>query len=372
MKNLDPTLFDHETTLTNFSCSLLKHFGVDVTHPTIKEVDEALLGHKKVACFLFDGAGKYNLGLYPHTTKYIREHELRIIHSVNPATTVACTTSFLSGKFPIEHGWMGWSLQFDEVGGPVDVFTNKYSLTGEKLAEDDFMDHRFHYQDIASLMSEKGVKAKLLFHYPVNGGTGPKNTHEFLKRGTTFFRNGGEFLYGYFPEPDHSEHKYGVHNFHVRNRLAEEVRFLKRFVKKNPDVLVFSFADHGLVDVQYRNIAAYKDIENCLAKPLSLEGRTASFFIKEGMGPLFEAVFNKHLGKNFTLLSKKEVLDSHYFGVGQENAKAYDFIGDYLAIAIGKDLLSDPTGHVEKVVHIGHHAGATLEEREILLGIYNR
>lgn len=373
MKKLEESLFDKKTTLANFSSSLLKHFGVEPFHDTIKEVDDVLKGHKKVACFLFDGAGKYNLGLYPHTTRFILGHALTTIHSVNPATTVACTTSFLSGKFPIETGWMGWSLQFDEAGGPIDVFTNRYSISQEKVGEDNYMNNRFPYKSIADLMNERGVKASLMFHYPINGEDGPKNTGEFLKRASSFFKDGGEFLYGYFPEPDHTEHRYGVHNFHVRHKIAQEVRFLRRFVKKNPDVLVFSFADHGLLDVQYRNIAVYKEIEESLAKPMSLEGRTASFFIKPGREKIFVDSFEKHFGKSFALLTKKEVIDSHYFGEGEENEKAYSFIGDYLVIATGNEYLCDPTGRPEGGrVHVGHHAGATPMEREILLGVYNK
>jgi predicted AlkP superfamily pyrophosphatase or phosphodiesterase len=47
----------------------------------------------------------------------MREHKLMTIHSVNPATTVACTSALLTGKNPIENGWLGWSLYLERLQG---------------------------------------------------------------------------------------------------------------------------------------------------------------------------------------------------------------------------------------------------------------
>lgn len=374
MEKLDKTLLDHSNTLVNFSCSLLKHFGAPVTHKTIPEVDEALIGAKKVAVFLFDGSGKYNLSLYPKTTKYIREHELKVIHSVNPATTVACTTAFLSAKFPIETGWLGWSLYFDEYKTAIDVFPNRDSYSQKEMADKDIMGKKCPYANLSDQLAQVGVKGELMFQYPINGGHGPKNFKQAFEQAGSFFDDeGGQFLYGYFPEPDHSEHQYGVKSFHVRHKLAKAVRFLKKWTKAHPDVLTFSFADHGLVNVTYRDLDAFPEIGACLRKPMSIEGRTPTFFVTKGKEEAFKKAFNARFGDSFYLMSREEVLADGYFGEGEPSKASEEFIGDFVAVSMGKDLLCQkslysPEGFNPKK---GHHAGGTLEEREVVLALYN-
>ena len=45
---------------------------------------------------------------------FIREHYLCTINSTFPPTTSAATTAFLTGKYPIETGWMSWTQYFEE------------------------------------------------------------------------------------------------------------------------------------------------------------------------------------------------------------------------------------------------------------------
>lgn len=372
-KPLDPSCYDKATTLVNFSNSVLEHFSLPTFHPGIPEVTKAMEGHEKIAVFLFDGLSEYNLHIFPRTTKYMLEHKLTTIHSVNPATTVACTTAFLSGRFPIEDGWFGWSLYFDEYGFPIDVFTNMNSQTGKKLDGANVMKTLHPYTTIATLLNEKGIKSENMYRYPIEDGMGPKNFREMEKRCDAFFeKDGGQFLYGYWNQPDKYLHKYGVHSWHVRHQVADIARFVKRFVKKHPDVEVFTFADHGLIDVQYRDLAAYPEVASCLSRPLTFEGRTANMFVKEEKKAEFPALFEKRFGDVFTLLSRQEVLEKGYFGEGDAPDYALKFLGDFLAVATGKDVLVNTLDHPVAVVHKGHHAGATKEERDVLLACYNR
>lgn len=373
MKNqLDPSVYDKKTTLVNFSSSVLEHFGAKPFHPGIPAVTKAMEGHKKIAVFLFDGLSEYNLGIYPRLTKFMVSHKLATIHSVNPATTVACTTAFLSGKFPIEDGWFGWSLYFDEYGFPIDVFTNERSGTDEKVEGPNVMKTLHPYESIASILEGRGVKSLNMFRYPVEDAQGPKTFGEMWRMSDRFFAEGGQFLYGYWNQPDKSLHEYGVRNWHVRHQIAEIVRFVKKFVRKHPDVEVFTFADHGLIDVQYRDMAAFPELTACLSRPLTFEGRTCNMFVKEDKKKDFPALFEKRFGENFVLLTRQEVLEKGYFGEGEAPEFALKFLGDFLAVATGKDLLVNSGDHPVSCVHIGHHAGATKEEREVLLACYNR
>jgi hypothetical protein len=300
----------------------------------------------------------------------MREHKLMTILSVNPATTVACTTALLTGRYPIETGWLGWSLQMDALGFPVDVFPNRNSQTGVPLnTHPSVMESLCPVTTIGTLLGQAGVKAQLSYQYPVNGETGPKTLKEYVREATSFFEGGGEFLYSYWTEPDETIHEFGVHSWHVRSRLRKINAAVKAFVKKNPDVLLLTIADHGLIDVQYRDLAAFKDLASLLRKPVSIEGRTPTFFVQAGKAAEFAALFAKDF-PDWALLTREEVLSKGYFGAGTPNPHSLEFIGDFVAVSLGKDLIANSNDKVKIKVLSGNHAGGTPEEREILLAVY--
>lgn len=375
MKNLPKEIFDREKSLVGFSSSLLKHFHVEPFHETDPEIDRLLEGHKKVCVFLFDGAGKYNISLFPHTNKYLISHQKCVISSTNPPTTVAATNAFLTAKWPKENGWMGWTQYIPSLHFPLCVFPDVNDLTGEKV---DYYHDGSHFFDrycplkkIDVLMLEKGVNAKLEYLYPLGGEKAPKNYKEMVQHATSFFKNGGEFLYSYTPHPDKELHQYGVKSLSVWNEFRKINKMIRQFVKENPDVLVISMADHGLINVKYQDIALHKELADCLSLPMSLEGRNATFFVKEGKKEEFASLFTKYY-PDFVLLTKKEVLEENIFGVGEENPHFQEFIGDFLAIAVGENVLWNSKQALNKKTFLkAHHAGETKEEREIALSFYN-
>lgn len=369
-KTLDPITLDTKTTLVNLANSLLCHFGVAPFHETIPEVDRLLAGHRKVALFLFDGMGEAILSGFPRSSRYLLAHKELTIHSVNPATTAAATTALLSGRFPIETGWLGWSLMFDELGFPIDVFPSTNSVTGEHLPKG-LMAKKCPYVRLDELMRGAGVKAKASFQFPI-ADDGPTTLAEVESQASSFFQEeGGEFLYSYWTNPDHDLHCYGTKAFRIGRDIRQIGRTVKRFAAHNPDVLVLVIADHGLIDVHYRDLAAFPELHECLAKPLTIDGRCCNFFIKFGMKPQFEAAFAKHF-PNFHLFSKEEVLAMNFFGEGKPCEQALSFLGDYLSVPQGDELLVDTILSPNVKAYRAHHAGPSPEEKNIALLCFNR
>lgn len=369
---LDPGFFDREKNLVNLANSLLNHFGVKPFHPTLPAADSVLKGHQKVAVFLFDGMGELVLADHPNQYRYIISHKIATIYSMNPATTVAATNAFLSARYPSETGWIGWSEYFSDLKEAVDVFPNRDSLTGKKIPGPNIMEGRFPYQNLADLINGAGHKAKASFEAPIRDGKGPKSLHQFQKQANSFFqKEGGEFLYSYWTKPDSLLHKYGTHSLVIPCYIKRIQRTIKAFVKKNPDVLLFVIADHGLINVHYEDIATIPEIANCLAGPIVLEPRTPSFFVKKGMESTFEEAFISHYGDKAYLMSKAEVVKSGYFGPGKPEAKVLDLFGDYVALMRSTTCLYDSRSKEHPKFHKGHHAGGTNKERLILLSAYN-
>jgi predicted AlkP superfamily pyrophosphatase or phosphodiesterase len=82
---------------------------------------------------LFDGMGQNIVRLHLKDKDYIRSHYLCTINSTFPPTTTAATLGFLTGKYPIETGWMSWTQYFEEYKRNIILFKNVDYNTDEKL-----------------------------------------------------------------------------------------------------------------------------------------------------------------------------------------------------------------------------------------------
>ena len=123
----------NQNSLVNFSNSFLKHFNAPTFHDSIEAVDSALKGHQKVAVILFDGMGRNITRKHLSSKSFIRNHYLTTINSTFPPTTTAATTAFLTGKYPIETGWLSWAQYFDKYQRNIILFKNTDYNTEEKL-----------------------------------------------------------------------------------------------------------------------------------------------------------------------------------------------------------------------------------------------
>ena len=372
MKKEMTLLIDNQNSLYNFTNSLLKYFQAETFHPSIKEVDELLkkTNKKRIACFLFDGMGEYILNCHKRITKYILKHKYITIQSTNPPTTVAATTAFLTGKSPIETGYLGWTQYLDDDGPLIDVFPGKNAFTGEKIDHPSITE-KTTKTNIDELLKKAGVEASTQFSYPVDKVNGAKSIEEVFLKADDYFKDPKhQFLYSYHVSPDNLIHGSGVKGKDVHKVLKEVVKYLKKFVKKHPDILVFSFADHGLIDVLYRDIVKIPGLVDCLEKPFAIEGRAASFFVKKGKEQEFEESF-RHYFPYFVLLKMDEALKMNFFGDGEMNPIDRFSFGNYLAISKKDEVLFDSRYKKEDDILFAHHAGNTEREKDICLSVYN-
>lgn len=365
---------DYTNSLANLANSLLKQFGVRPFHSSIRIVDDYIRDKNKILVFLFDGLGKSILEKHLPPSSFLRSHVLTDITSVAPPTTVAATTALLSGRFPLETGWLGWSQYFKECDANVDVFSNCDSATGKPVSHDSLIRKCGHYDSLATLINEKVGKeiASEQFGYPVE-----KFAREnywlrlFIRSAYKHAHNDNideqSFVYAYWPKPDSLMHRYGTDHTKVRRYIEKIDRLIRYHAEKNKDVTTLVIADHGFMDVKWLDIAEHPDLREMLLRPMSLEARTATFFLKPDTGPRFKELFLKYYGTHFELLSRQEVLDREIFGTGRPTAHALSFLGDYTAFAIAEYCLYDSVYKPKKKLFKGHHAGMTPDELLISL-----
>ena len=359
--------------LVTFSNSLLKHFGVKPFHQTEEAVDKILKGHNKIAVILFDGMGQNIVRKHLKEKSYIRQNYLCTINSTFPPTTTAATTAFLTGKYPIETGWMSWTQYFEKYNRNIILFANKDYNTGEKITPEHIADNELPIKTILELISEnnKDVHAFDVKRYPIDQN-GPKTLRDFEKRISKELKDLDKCLiYFYFDSPDYEMHELGIDAFRVHHYVKRINNMVKRVCKKNPDTLFLTFADHGHINVKYFDMSEHEDIMSLLSRPSSFEKRTPTFFIKEGKKEEFERLFNKYYGEHFTLLTKEQVLKDEIFGEGDINPKAVNFIGDYVATSNDEYTLYSSSELEGFKPFKGHHAGNTKEEMQIDISAYN-
>ena len=366
----------NENSLVNLSNSILKHFNADTFHDSIPVVDELLMGHKKVVAVLFDGMGQNIVRKHLKENSFIRRHYVATINSTFPPTTAAATTAFLTGKYPIETGWLGWDLYFKDYDRNIILFRSIDYNTKEVLVKDGeqhIADRYYPTRKLFELIKngESTAKAYAIMRYPIQPdgpksllSSGVKKVNEVLKA------NEQCFVYFYWDSPDREMHEYGIDHWKVKKQVKNAERFMKKVVRANPDTLFIFLADHGHINFKLLDICEHKDLYYLLRKPLSMEKRVVVFFVKNDKRKEFENLFNKYYGDNFELLTTKEALDIKLFGEGVAATGISDALGDYIAIAKKEYGLYASKEFTYFENFKGNHAGGTEEERLIDISIF--
>lgn len=354
---------DYGNCIANLGCSVLKHYGIDPPNPTLPQIDRLLSkNYKNVVVLLLDGMGVSALEAHLPENGFLRRNLLCAYSSVFPPTTVAATTAVDSGLYPNQSAWLGWTGYFDEIGRNVVYYSNVDDDTGEKL---DFSPAWTYvpYDGIAAQVGRSGIASHYLapFVEPY-----PKSFGAFCAE---IERICGEeeqkYLYAYWDDPDRTMHRHGVDGEDAHRVLTEIEQNTEQLAEKLKDTLLIITADHGHINTKNEALTNDPEIAECLVRMPSIEPRALNLFIKEGMHERFEQLFKARFGDQFLLLTKKEVLEKHLFGIGNDHPRFEKMLGDYLAVATGNTAIFNSPSEPRK--YKGGHAGLTENELTIPL-----
>lgn len=366
----------NDNTLINVSNSLLRHYGVKPFHPSNNKVDEVIKNHQKIVVCLFDGMGQNIIQKHLKEESFIRSHYLTTVNSTLPPTTVAATNAFLSGRYPIETGWLSWAQYFHEYKRNVILFKNKDYNTGEVIKDpsQSIAEGYYHYDSILELIKKASPQTSVYNYkrFPISP-IGPKSLREGKKKiNQTLHKESDCFIYFYIDIPDRIMHTTGIDSKKTHHIIQKIERFMKIVANKNKDTLFIVLADHGHINVEYLDICEHKDLYDCLRLPLSFEKRTATFFIKPEKISEFPVLFNKYYGKWFELFDKQTALRIKLFGLGKPREEVLDSIGDYIVVAQDKYAIYASKEMKTMEYLKGHHSGGTKEERLVDVIAINR
>lgn len=111
---------------------------------------------KNIIILLLDGMGTKVIEENLDKSGFFNSHYIATYSSVFPPTTVASTTSILSGMNPNEHCWLGWDCYFPQIDKNVSVFTNKETGTDTLMLQISMLLRNFA---VISQLSQRSTKA---------------------------------------------------------------------------------------------------------------------------------------------------------------------------------------------------------------------
>lgn len=353
--------------------SILKHFNVPVHHPSNEIIDQELSRNPETVVFIIlDGLGERLLqNIYPKS--WLTSRIKSTVTAVFPSTTTAAITTYHNGLNPVEHGWLGWTLYFKEGDRYINPLPYLDAITGKKIESSDddlrrFISYPTVFEQIATAMPDVGLyylsQSKIL-----EGKSGPQtnipvDTFEQAMSAlwTLNATPGKKYVYLYWPSPDMEMHRMGTKDprvINLVNDLSRQLESLSQRISSFSHTLIIS-ADHGHIDqTEILKITDYPDILECLSLQPFIEPRAISFHVLPTHMKKFPVLFNRYFGSDYLLLTKEIFLKEGYLGVGQMHPKVLDFVGDFIAIAIGNRYLHISASYYEMK---SHHAGMTEDE----------
>jgi Uncharacterized proteins of the AP superfamily len=355
---------DYNRSLLSLSSSVLAHFGARAAHNTLSELDAELAkSYKNVVVMLFDGMGTAILERHLSSDAFLRRNLRTTISSVFPPTTTAATISIESGLSPAEHGWLGWSLYFNEVGANVSVFPNTISGSEGAAAADFHVARRFlPYASIIDKINAAGqARAYSVSPFSEYRSGSVREICDTVAQICS--QTGKKYIYTYWHQPDYDMHDLGTSHPRITENIIQINAEVERLCKQLDDTLVIVTADHGLVDVEWRFLPEYPDITECLSRMPWIESRALAFAVKPGLECEFVQAFNYVFGDCYMLLSHKKVSESGLFGFGEPHPRFDGFLGDFIAVATS-NIAIEVRERTDDVFRAAH-AGLTADEMDV-------
>lgn len=370
---------DYSHSSLSVTASLFGYFGGHTDYPRLPQIDHMLSkgGIDNILLILADGMGENLLRRHLPEGAFLRRHDKAALSSVYPSTTAAAATSLWTGLSPISHGWLGWSLYFKKCARQIDTFTGAESYLGDRYPSGSPAPLLMPLPELPSGMED--VETHLIFpsdSCALHLARYPHVIQPFgdaLSLAAQLVRRPGKHLIGlYTPQPDHTLHEKGVNAPESRACFARINREIELFSASLPaNTLLVVTADHGLVDSTVPvYLSDIPSIDQCLWMPPAIEPRCSALYVKPFRRAQFEREFRAACGEDFVLFSREAFLENGLFGPGAPHPMAEDFLGDYIACAVGERHLRYHTLSCKKTDMIGRHAGLTEDEMTVPLILY--
>ncbi|MCA9459433.1 MAG: alkaline phosphatase family protein [Nanoarchaeota archaeon] len=363
--------------------NLMSSIGSVYSHKSIYEElkilkSNELKKYKNIVLVVVDGLGyefiqKYGKGSFLYNN--IRDK----ITSVFPSATSCAMTAFSTGDSTQQHALVGWYTYFKEIamlsiplpyvtmqswislsesGVDIDKIMNfssfnskiknveKITITRDDLADSDFTNKTLLPSKIISYKSLNGFFKEIQSNISI----GKKK----------------KYVLAYWPKLDVLEHEFGPDSKEVKEHFFQlDKKFESLFKKLNDDTLVIVTADHGLIGSPKNrrvDLNKHSKLKECLSMPLSGDGRVKYCYVKLSKKDEFENYILKNLDHVCEMHKSEDLIKKNYFGLGKENSKLRDRVGDYTLIMKDNYLFNGSLLDKKTHFEVGNHGGTSEEE----------
>lgn len=361
---------DFKNSVLNISATLAEFLGAPNKNATLPILKQALQSNAKNVVFMcFDGQGMYPLKLNLPKDDFLMRNIKQTLTSTFPSTTTNATTSLLTNRCPLEHGWFGWSMYFQNIHANVDIFLGTDSISGEEAVDYKSQLGQFNYyfdnaKTIYQINTVFPSYIKVAYPERNNVYTSREQFFDYIQQICEM--EGKQFIYSYYPEPDSIMHKYGVSSMQAKQEIQSISKSCEGLYNNTSDALFIISADHGQVDVEgYVDFYDDDELMDMLEIYPFLEARAVAFKVKNQKFKQFEEYFKATYSKDFELCKSIDLVKEGYFG---DFGDKQDLLGDYIAICkTNKVGILSPLSPSFK----GHHTGLTQEMRVPLILLRN-
>lgn len=358
--------------------------GESTGYPPVRGLDLASLAQaRNVVLLVIDGLGYHYLKQRAADSELFR-HCHRSLTSVCPTTTTSAIPTFLTGRAPLQHGLTGWFTYFSEYGAvltvlpfstrigqmPIDErLISPQQLTGQAPLFDQLpvASHLVMPDWIASSSFNRAFTGKARCR-PYKGLKGMFNAIVSASR----VRGERNYIYAYWPEYDALAHHHGVESPEVEAHLRQLDQAFAALVQrlKGSDTLVLVTADHGFIDTTSERtlrLQAHPQLAQTLMAPLCGEPRLAFCYVHPDRVIAFEQYVANTFAREVTLISRQQMLDEGWFGLGAAHPRLADRIGHYALVMNENYTISGTLPGERPLQHIGVHGGLSLDEMDVPL-----
>lgn len=362
---------NYDNSILSVTTSILKYYGVESKHKSQPLLDlELAKGYKHIMLILLDGMGVNIVNSMLTSEDALKKNLKTSISSVFPPTTVAATNTVLLGKPPYESGYIGWVQYFPKEDSNNIVFFNEDFYDKDKKFDYILRDKHMPHKQIYTLINEvqpNVVTTELFPSFREDGSDTFKE--ETLKALELASKHNETFSYLYWVEPDLTEHVAGITSKRTKEVIQDLSDTYQDLIENiNDDTLTIVIADHGLTDIEEVELFKYEELLSKLKRLPSIEPRATNFFVKDGEIESFEKMFNENFNESFKLYSHSEFIESGLLGYGDKHEMIESFIGDFVAVAINKQMFKLNKGKA----YISHHAGLSEDEMMVPLIMYSK
>ncbi len=326
---------DYKNCIANLPNSILKRFNAEPRGDSLPLLEPYLKkDYKNIVVILLDGMGKLILERHLAKDGPFRSHLAGIYTSTFLSTTVAATTSMMSGLQPCEHSWLGWDCYYPQVDKNVTVFLNVEQGTEKQAADYNIAQTLTPYENVVDRIKRHGGQAYLEAPFANRTINDFEKLCDRVREDCA--KPGAKYVYTYWNQPDGLLHKNGCGSQIVKENLLALEASVARLAAELDDSLIIVTADHGHIDNRQVWLRDYSKLYNCLERDASLEPRVLNLFVKPEKEAFFVREFNRTFGQDFDLIPMEEAIARELFGTQPPHKNFRSMLGNYLAIATGE------------------------------------